>query len=472
MRARWDDPPDFDGDGLPDAIVAIDYHLGLTTCRVAASDHPCPTPDRAAPGVDGPLTLAFVGLFTGDAPVPVGDAGISDASAPASGRLLGTRRVTLSTTPTARAELDGVEFSEFGPGLVVRTLLRASDASRVTDTVDVVDVFTGLGLDRRAGTLLHHCVRVGTAPPTRTGAIAIASPSLAPLLWRAATAHPYSGCATGVESLDAHLGATLFGALTIRDITTAPAGTQHRVAITVENGVARVVNPTDRHAPPWNNPLALGPVQVLDMTRGCQWDRLRYDRDGHHCHVIIPRHDDPMPGCETQPSPLDPEPPLPLWVAPHGGVTLDGGVPAEPLHLVFARGGALWDATLPLACRGESRAHAVPWRGTAPTGVAVSPSGDRVLFGTGDDLWLFARGRSTPWLLNPPLGALPRHDVRAVAFVDDTHVAAVLSTQLYRFEVVVPASDAGVPDALELDPAELRRVLHADDPRPAARPAR
>ena len=99
-------------------------------------------------------------------------------------------------------------------------------------------------------------------------------------------------------------------------------------------------------------------------------------------------------------------------------------------------------------------------------------TGDRVLFGTGDDLWLFTRGRSTPYLLNPPGGALPRHDVRAVAFVDDTHVAAVLSTLLYRFEVVVPSADTGVPDVLELDAAELRRVLHADDPRPAARPAR
>lgn len=457
MRARWDDPPDFDDDGLPDAIVAIDYHLGLTTCRVAASDHPCPTPDRAAPGVDGPLTLAFVGLFTGDATPTTGDADV--ATAPQSGRLLGTRRITLSTTPTARAELDGVEFSEFGPGLVVRTLLRASDTGRVTDAIDVVDVFAGLGLDRRAGTLVHHCVRVGSATPTRSGAIAIASPSLAPLLWRAATSHPYSGCATGVESLDAHLGATLFGGLTIRDITTAPAGTAHRVAIAVENGGARVVNPTDRHAAPWSNPLALGPVQVTDMTRGCQWDHLRYDRDGHHCHVNIPRHDDPLPGCETQPSPLDPEPPLPLWVTPHGGVTLDGGVPAEPLHLVFARGGALWDATLPLACRGESRAHAVPWHGTAPVGVAVSPSGDRVLFGTGDDLWLFTRGRRVPYLLNPPGGALPRLDVRAAAFVDDTHVAVVLSGQFITFELTVPAEGGGVPGELAVDAAEVARAL-------------
>jgi hypothetical protein len=31
----------------------------------------------------------------------------------------------------------------------------------------VLDVFTGLGLDRRAGDIVHHCTRFGAQPPTR-----------------------------------------------------------------------------------------------------------------------------------------------------------------------------------------------------------------------------------------------------------------------------------------------------------------
>ena len=295
----------------------------------------------------------------------------------------------------------------------------------------------------------------------RHGALSVAVPSLAPLVWRAATSHPYSGCAVGVDALDIALGVPLLGEVQVGAVVTARAPANRALAIAVTGGHARVVPHGDRDPTTWGDPLAFGPLRVFDMTRGCQWDTVRYERDGRRCRVNIPRHDDPLPGCETRVSPLDPEPPRALWLHAHLGVVLDGGAPTEPLHLVFARGGALWDATFPLTCQGEHRAHASSWSGEAPAGVAVSPRGDSVLFGTGDDLWLFTRGRRVPYLLNPPGGVLPRLDVRAVAFVDDTHVAAVLSGQFVTFELTVPAEGGGVPDALALDAAEVSRVLRA-----------
>ncbi|MFO0610917.1 MAG: hypothetical protein U0324_47580, partial [Polyangiales bacterium] len=346
----------------------------------------------------------------------------------------------------------------FGPALVVRTLLEATQGD-ATDAIDVVDVFTGVGLDRRAGALVHHCVRRPRAQPERHGALAVAIPSLAPLVWRAATSHPYSGCATAVDGLDVRLGAPLLGEVQVTNVVSARAPAARNVAIAVTGGQARAVTRAERGADTWGDPLALGPVRVLDMTRGCQWDSVRYERDGRRCRVNVPRHDDPLPGCEDRPSPLDPEPPRPLWLHPHLDAVGDGGVPVEPIHLVFARGGELWDATFPLTCQGEHRAHAAPWSGVAPAGVAVSPRGDVVLFGTGDDLWLFTRGRRVPYLLNPPGTALPRLDVRAVAFVDDTHAAAVLSGQFVTFELAAPAEGGGVPGELAVDAAEVARLL-------------
>jgi hypothetical protein len=464
---RWDDPPDFDDDGLPDPIVAIEYVHGRTPCRAVASDHPCPTAahdDVQGDGANGSLVAGFVAQFSGDAnPAAAPDAGVA---APADGRLLGTRRVWLSTASSPHARVSTVEFSEFGPGLIVRTILEADEGPTVTDVVDVIDVFTGLGLDRRAGAIVHHCARFTGRPPTRAAHFSLEDPTLAPLVWRAITAHPYSGCATEVGTLDTALGATFTGDLQLRVQSTVPAGSHRPVAIAVEAGAPRAVGRNERNAAPWADPLALGPVRVVDMTRGCQYDRLRYERDGHRCAVVVPRSDDPLPGCETHTSPLDPVPPRPLWLHPHGGVTLDGGVPSEPIHLVFQRGGSLWETTLPLACgHGEHRAQALPWRGgDVPAGVAVSPSGERVLIGQGDDLWLYTRARRAPYLLNAPGTALPRHEVRAVAFVDEDHAAAVLSNNLTTFELTVPDRDEEIPTSLRVDADEIRRGLRAAAP--------
>ena len=469
---RWDDPPDFDDDGLPDPIVAIEYAYGHTPCRAVASDHPCPTAahdDVVGDGANGSLVAGFVALFSGDNEAARGDAGVPvDVAPPTDGRLLGTRRVWLSSASSPHARISTFEFSEFGPGLIVRTILDADDGPLVTDTVDVLDVFTGLGLDRRAGAIVHHCARFSNGAPTRAASFAIEEPSLTPLVWRAITAHPYSGCATEVGSLDTTLGQSFTGALQVNVQSTTPAGNHRGVAIAVELGAARVVGRGDRPAPTWTDPLALGPVRVVDMARGCQFDRLRFERDGHRCSVVVPRSDDPLPGCETHTSPLDPSPPRPLWLHPHGDVLLDGGVPAEPVHLVFARGGSLWETTLPLSCgRADHRAQALPWRGgAAPPGVAVSPDGAMTLFAHGDDLWLFTRVRRAPYLLNAPGTALPRHDVRAVAFVDATHIAAVFSGSLITFEVVVPTEDDELPSSLRVDAAEIRHGLH---PTPAHR---
>ncbi len=248
-------------------------------------------------------------------------------------------------------------------------------------------------------------------------------------------------------------------------LSTIPAGNHRQIALTIEQGVARPVGRGERNAAPWSDPLALGPVRVVDMARGCQFDRLRFERDGHRCSVVVPRSDDPLPGCETHTSPLDPSPPRPLWLHPHGDALLDGGVPAEPLHLVFARGGSLWETTLPLACGHEHRVQALPWRGGAvPSGVAVSPNGAMTLFAHGDDLWLFTRVRRAPYLLNAPGTALPRHEVRAVAFVNDTRLAAVFSGSVITFEVTVPATDDELPSSLRVDAAEIRRGLHPASP--------
>jgi hypothetical protein len=94
----------------------------------------------------------------------------------------------------------------------------------------------------------------------------------------------------------------------------------------------------------------------------------------------------------------------------------------------------------------------------------VSPSGERVLIGQGDDLWLYTRARRAPYLLNAPGTALPRHEVRAVAFVDEDHAAAVLSNNLTTFELTVPDRDEEIPTSLRVDADEIRRGLRAAAP--------
>ncbi len=249
VRGRWDDPPDFDGDGLPDPILAVDYHAGVS-CRAVASSSPC-APVEASPAAEGrPLVIAFVGMFTGDAAPPGAP---TDAAVVPVGRLLGTRRFDGRS-----ARVTGAEFSEFGPALVVRTLLEATEGTAV-DAIDVVDVFTGVGLDRRAGALIHHCLRRPNLPPVRHGALSVAVPSLAPLVWRAATSHPYSGCAVGVDALDIALGAPLLGEVQVSAVVSERAPANRAVAIAVTGGHARVVPHGDRDPTTWGDPSRSAP---------------------------------------------------------------------------------------------------------------------------------------------------------------------------------------------------------------------
>jgi hypothetical protein len=382
----------------------------------------------------------------------------SNTDATTSARLIGTRRLAIDA-PLARVALTGFEFAEFGPGLLVRTVIEIAEGAS-SDTLDVVDLYAGAVYDQHLGAAAHHCVRPARARASRIAALTVAESAQTPLLWRAVTSHPYSGCTAELTSLDASLGATMLGGATVHVVTTVSGATQRRVGIVVDQGVARAVPRAGREAARWPDPLVLGPVRVTEMTRACAVDQLRFERDGHRCQVVIPRYDVPLAGCELGPSPLDPLAPQPLWLRPHAGMILDGSVPTEPMHLVFARGATLWEATLPLGChRSEHRAPVVRWQAEAPSAVAVSPTGTRVLTTTGDDLWLSSPSRRAPMLLNPPGGALPRRDVRAAVFVSEDRIAAVFSSELITFDVSLPPHDAELSGDVRVDAAELTRGL-------------
>ena len=459
VLATWDEPPDLDGDNVPDPLSVVTWDPRLVRCTASDDDRPCPMidPDDSGGGAaEGPLLVAVVAFLSGEG---------TPADRGREGRLVGLRRLWQAATDLPSTHVAGFEFAEFGPGVTVRSTL-ATHGAHADDTLDVVDLYTGVGLDRHAGAMVQHCTREPGHTPVRTGAIAVSVGNLAPLVWRAAQAHPFSGCATDALSMDASLGQSLARGAVVRVTATSPAGTHPHVSITWQNGTFHVADagaverPVERpgghtgESPGEStrtDPLAVEDRRVLDITHGCTADRVRYTEATRRCVFQIPRDDGPMPGCEEAPSPLDPRPSRPLALVGGG----DGGA----LRLVFTRGGSVLSTAMPARCgRSGPRVEAVPWRESLPAGLAASPDGQRVMVPSGFDLWLFLPGRRAPVLLNPPGGALPRGTVRAVAFADPGRAAAVIGQDLLQFDVTVTDDDGG-PTDLRIDPGEVARTL-------------
>ncbi|MEZ4405105.1 MAG: hypothetical protein R3A52_01255 [Polyangiales bacterium] len=458
--ARWDDPADIDGDEFPDPLVVLP--LGAVRCTTIHDDRPCPeglAPD-GTDDIDGPRTLALVAFHSGDLPraAPDGGAPPTDAATgPALGRLVGVRRVWVGRSlPMSR--LASVSFSEFGPGVMVRTTLEVTATDRVTSTLDVVDLYVGVGLDRHAGALVHHCVRAQGERPARAGSISVTQPSMTPLVWRAALAHPYSGCDTSADALDAQMGAALAGGVELTVEPGANVAPSHAVALTVVNGELSVTERTreerrrsDAGEPP--DPLRLPELEVDGMNRACSWDRVRARRDGHRCEFRVSRRDAPLPNCAAGESVLDPAPPSPIALLPREA---DAGA-----TLVFTRGMGLLSARVPDDCRHSRRVDAERFSATLPVGLAASPDGRRVVSANGLDLWLHVEGHDYPVLLNPPAGPIPRGTLRAAAFVDREHLGLVISTAMLRVALPAGLAPLSPPSSLTVDTSEIRRGLRA-----------
>lgn len=447
VLGRWEDPPDFDEDGIPDPLVAAQVEASEVRCTAQDAQHPCPT--SAGPRA---LTVAFVLALSGES-LASGAGVTGDAAAAAFGRVLGARNLPVE----AGTRLRGFEFSEFAVALAVRTTLEIDAGLRGSDTLDVVDLFAGDGYGTRIGALTHHCARREPAAPVRAGSLAVSAPVWAPVVWRAASAHPFSGCATDTAAYDRALGETLLGGVRVRVIETTPAGAHHHVRIVAEGSNARVVGAHDHSDAAVGGPLTSASLSALDMARGCAHDRLRFVRDGRSCVMVIPRDDAPLPGCAEMASPLDPAPPRPVaLVGPPGLV--DGG--ADATRLVFSRAGSLYTVDVPMLCkRGNRHRAAAPWRGTLPAGAAASTDGERVLIPHGDDLWLAGNERTIPYLLNPPGGVLPRTDIRAAVFLDRDTVAAVFGASLIRFSIEAPRRPTDVVSEVELDRDAVRQGI-------------
>lgn len=449
VLGRWEDPPDFDEDGVPDPVVAAQVEASEARCTAQAAQHPCP-----APGGLRALSVAFVLALSGESSPP--DAGaVSDAATATFGRVLGARSFPVELSTRVR----GFEFSEFAVALAVRTTLDIDAGLRGSDTLDVVDLFAGDGYDTRIGALSHHCARREMGLPVRAGSLAVSAPSWAPVVWRAASAHPFSGCATDTAAYDRMLGEALRGGVRVRVIETTPAGAHHRVRIVTEGLNARVAGAHERGDASTGGPLSNGSLSITDMARGCSDDRLRFVRDGRPCVMVISRDDAPLPGCAEMASPLDPAPPRPVALVGPSAAT-DGG--ADATRLVFSRAGALYAVEVPVLCkRGNRHRAATPWRGALPAGAEASTDGERVLIPHGDDLWLAGGERAVPYLLNPPGGVLPRTDIRAAVFLDRDTVAAVFGASLIRFSIEVPDSPAEIMSDIELDRDAIRQGIDA-----------
>ena len=201
LRGTWDDAPDLDQDGQPDRLVAVEAREGPVRCLPSDPDHPCPT--LPAPGDGDELLVAFVARLSTEEPYGLDRPrdGTADADTPQTGRLIGLRRI--GPVP-ASTRFEGFEFAEFGPGVMARAILVSAGGEGTSDTLDVVDLFVGAALERYVGAVLQHCTRRPTSAG-RTGAIAVSVPALTPLVWRAALAHPFSGCPARAEVFDASL---------------------------------------------------------------------------------------------------------------------------------------------------------------------------------------------------------------------------------------------------------------------------
>lgn len=441
--SSWADPPDLDGDELPDTVLAVDV-AGLL-CTPATARRPCPAPDVSSP--PSTRTLAFVAVFSSESPT-------TDASTPELGRLLGTRAVALSAvSPTVT--LRGVSFSDFGPGILVRTTLDVG----TTDVIDVVDLFAGIGAERPVGALVHHCARALDGTVRRHGALAVSLPTFAPLVWRAALSHPYTPCPAEFDALDRALGESLRGSVAARVTRTEPVVSHRPMALALDGEHLRLVERHGRGVPPDSgvvDALTLGDVGNVAMSHGCGVDRLRYTRGEEHCALLIDRDDPALPGCRERASPLDPAPPRPVALREDD---------AHDTQLVFARGASLWSVALPARCHhgGGRPLAATAFDGPLPRGLVASPDGARAIVDLGLDLWASARGHERPALLNPPGGPLPRGTTRDLVFTGARTVAAVVSTSLFELTVDDVDDTHPAPETLTIDYAEVRRAL--DDAR-------
>jgi len=474
---RWTDAPDLDGDGFADELVALRWSVD-TRCEAASSDRACPEleeDDLSGSPTDGPAVLAYLARFSGD----VAARGVPDGGADAAaltGRLVSLRRVWQRTGASPTSRLEGVRFSEFGPAVVARATLRLDDLGGAQDTLDVIDLLVGPALDRRAGALVHHCVR-DDERASRAGALAVQIPSMAPLVWRAATGGPFTGCPARTESLEAEMAESLAGGLTLEVLEDREIGSQGRVSlvprataseeldvvVTVppahrsrhgHHDAAVVAAAVDAGAP--LDPLALGEVRVTDVTRACGDDRVRYTVGARRCELRVPRDDGALGGCSAGPSPLDPAPPRALAVLPYDPGA-EAGAEAAPAQLLLGRGTRLYGVALHDCGQGRRRGQARPWMGPLPRGLAASPGGRRSLAGIGFDLWMGDPSRPVPLLVNPPGGPLPRGTVRALGFERDDTFAAVISTHFVRVRVTLPVLPRSVADGLVVDVSELRR---------------
>lgn len=439
---RWDEPPDLDGDSLPDEVFAMDGR-GVT-CDPVHRDVPCPSPDEGGDAEDGPARVALIARFSGD----------SD-TAPNSGRLFGMQRVWRSrSNPTARIE--AVRFGDFGRGVSARTTLLVDHGAGLRDTVDRVDLYLGAGLERPAGTLVHHCLRALDGTLRRAGSLAVTEPAETPTLWRFASAHPSSVCETDAVALDAALGLTLSRGVTVNELRASPVETHRDVRIALVDGRPRVVEraPRDSDAGFAGDPLASGAVRVTAVARRCDGDVVRYQQEDKSCLVRVER-----PRGDERCDPAVPT--VPRFDDAHPVALLAGG-DAGIASLLLQRAGSLVSVALPAACgTGRRSAETAAFSGTIPAGTPVSTDGALVLFAEGHDLWLARRGDPRPALVNVPGGGLARGTVRAIAFLDHRQVAVVIARTLFEFTLDVPAPMENVPETLNVNAAELYRATHA-----------
>ncbi|MDO9021440.1 MAG: hypothetical protein Q8S73_22110 [Deltaproteobacteria bacterium] len=440
---RWDDAPDVDGDERPDEVFAMDARL--VTCEAAHRDIPCPAADDDDGGGDaddGPARVALIARFSADV-----------APSPTTGRLFGLQRVWRSRSmPTSR--IDAVRFGDFGRGVSVRTTLLVDHGAGRRDTVDRVDLYLGAGLDRPAGTVVHHCLRSLDGPLERDGAIAVTLPAETPTLWRFASAHPFSACETDAVALDAALGRTLARGVRVLELRSSAIETHRALRLAVVEGRARVIEsgPRGSDAGFEGDPLALGAVRVLAVARRCDYDLVRYQHESKSCLVRVAR---PRGEARCDPTLR----PVASFDDAHPVALVPGADPTMPA-LVLHRAGALVSVQLPARCGvGHHTVDALPFRGAIPPGTPVSTDGSLVLFDEGRDLWLARVGDPRPALVNVPGEALPRGTLRAVAFIDARQVAVVIARSLFEFTLDVPAPMDSVPETLRVGAAELHRAL-------------
>jgi hypothetical protein len=435
---RWDDAPDRDGDELPDVMLAVHWNSVAPRCTPVNALRSCPRPDPDDTGPDardGAFTLGYLTLYSGDA--AEGDAG------PPIARVLGTRRVWRAGS-TPLATLRGVEFTEFGGGVITRAVLDVTDGAGANDIIDVADLFVGAGAERHVGAMVHHCRTPRRGAAARGGSLALWDFSLAPLVFRAAMAHPFSGCAAELGPWERDVAAAFSNGLTVTVTHDEPVSARGpRVGIATDP--LRMV---ELDAAPEANPLRANDLEVLGVERVCRGDRVRWRVGAQRCAAVIPRDDAPVQGCAGAVSALDPTRAEPVAVVAHGDAAAD---------LLLTRGQGLLRVTLPRECRRHARLDAaVEHRGEVPPRVAASPGGGRVIVARGHDLWMWSRGRLSPVLVNGPGTGLPRGTTRALAFLDARTVAAVISNHLVTFTFELSPDGADPPELIDADAHLLR----------------